>query len=118
MSFTSGSQEFVKRVDKRPHCAALPTKNTRSRLSSYLQTGSVGSSVIRGNPNLTNLLFSAMFLAEEVEAKNLVLIYGAPGVEEASGATGYLPRKGGNHTFGSYGGCRIGDSTYAFGPFS
>jgi hypothetical protein len=59
-----------------------------------------------------------MFLAEEVEAKNFVPTYGAPGVEEASGATGYVPRKGGNYTFNSCGGCRIGDVTYAFGPFS
>jgi hypothetical protein len=64
------------------------------------------------------LLFSAMFLAEEVEAKNFVLIYGAPGVEEASGATAYLPTKKGRKPYFRFcGGCTIGISTYAFGPF-
>ncbi len=70
----------------------------------------------RGDWNLTDLLFSVMLLAEEVEAENFVLIYGAPRVEGASGATAYLLRQGGNHTFGSGGGCRISDSTYALGP--
>ena len=72
----------------------------------------------RGSPPhlLTDLLFSVMFLAEEVEAKNFVLIYGAPGMEEASGATTYPPRKGGSHTFDSCGGCRIGISTTLLSP--
>jgi hypothetical protein len=59
-----------------------------------------------------------MLLAEEVEAKNFVLTYRAPGIEEASGATAYPPRKGGTHTFSSAVGCTIGIFTYAFEPFS
>jgi hypothetical protein len=67
---------------------------------------------------LTGLLFSVIFLAEEVEAKNFVLIYWAPGMEEASGATAYPPRKGGNHTFSSAVSCTIGICTYAFGALA
>ena len=42
------------------------------------------------------MLFAVMVLAREVEAKNFVLLYRAPGKKGASGATSYLPSKGGS----------------------